>query len=128
MNAKITTDFTEGNIRKQMMKFAVPLFFSNLLQAVYNMNWMKENHPELLTLYQDIYEKKDRSFWSQLDAEMREFTAKEGLPYVRDDDSMKRPFSAPPAVVNYFFHEEIIPSAKRKISTVKDLTGDENHE
>jgi putative MATE family efflux protein len=37
MNAKITTDFTEGNIRKQMMKFAVPLFFSNLLQAVYNM-------------------------------------------------------------------------------------------
>jgi radical SAM mobile pair protein B len=92
------------------------------------MNWIKENHPELLTLYQDIYEKKDRSYWSRLDAEMREFTAKEGLPYVRDDDSMKRPFSAPPVVVNYFFHEEIIPSAKRKISTVKDLTGDENHE
>ena len=29
------------------------------------------------------------------------------LPYVRDDDSMKRPFDAPPVIVNYFFHEEV---------------------
>ena len=77
------------------------------------MNWIKENRPELLPLYQDIYERKDRSYWTQLDEEMRAFTAQEGLPYVRDDDSMKRPFAAPPAVVNYFFHEEIIPSAKK---------------
>ncbi len=32
---------------------------------------------------------------------------------MRDDDSMRRPFNAPPIVVNYFFHEEITPSAKR---------------
>ncbi len=38
----------------------------------------------------------------------------EGLFYVRDDDSIKRLFSDPPIVVNYFFHEEIIPSAKKK--------------
>ena len=81
------------------------------------MNWIKENRPELLTLYQDIYERKDRGYWSQLDGEMRAFTAQERLPYVRDDDSMKRPFAAPPVVVNYFFHEEIIPSAKKKHKT-----------
>lgn len=45
---------------------------------------------------------------------MRQFCADEGLLYVRDDDSIKRPFDAPPIVVNYFFHEEIIPSAKKK--------------
>lgn len=28
--------------------------------------------------------------------------------------SIRRPFEAPPIVVNYFFHEEIIPSAKKK--------------
>ena len=50
----------------------------------------------------------------QLDQEMQQFTADEGLFYVRDDDSIKRPFDEPPIVVNYFFHEEIIPSAKRK--------------
>ena len=45
---------------------------------------------------------------------MRACPAQEGLPYVRDGDSARRPFGAPPAVVSCFFHEEIIPSAKRK--------------
>ena len=45
---------------------------------------------------------------------MRYFTAAEGLTYVRDDDSMKRPFEAPPIVVNFFFHEEIKKSAKKE--------------
>ncbi len=40
-------------------------------------------------------------------------SAQEGLLYVRNDDSLKRPFHDPPIVVNYFFHEEIIPSAKK---------------
>lgn len=78
------------------------------------MNWIRENRPALPALYQDIYDKKNRGYWSRLDEEMRAFTAQEGLPYIRDDDSLKRPFAAPPAVVNYFFHEEIIPSAKKK--------------
>ena len=30
-------DFTQGNIRSQLIRFSLPLFFSNLLQAVYNM-------------------------------------------------------------------------------------------
>lgn len=78
------------------------------------MNWIRENRPELQELYQNIYDEKDRSYWLRLDEEMRAFTAREGLPYVRNEDSMRRPFSAPPVVVNYFFHEEIIPSANGK--------------
>ena len=38
---------------------------------------------------------------------MRDYTAKLGLPYLRSDDSSAREFSAPPVIVNYFFHEEI---------------------
>ena len=34
---RLTQDFTAGNITKQMLVFASPLFLSNLLQAVYNM-------------------------------------------------------------------------------------------
>jgi DNA repair photolyase len=80
------------------------------------MDWIGGRHPDLLSLYHDIYDRKDRSYWSALDDKMRRFTAKEGLAYVRDDDSTKRPFTEPPVVVNYFFHEEIIPSAKKKNS------------
>lgn len=76
------------------------------------LNWIRENRPELSDLYRDIYENKDRSYWSRLNEDMQDFTARENLPYVRDDDSVKRPFDEPPIVVNYFFHEEIIPTAK----------------
>ena len=41
--------------------------------------------------------------------------------YVRDDDSIKRPFNDPPIVVNYFSHEEIIPRPKCR------RTGNQNY-
>lgn len=78
------------------------------------LDYITEKYPQLLPLYQSIYQKNSRSYWAQLDEEIRTFTAEEGLLYVRDDDSIKRPFEAPPIVVNYFFHEELIPSAKKK--------------
>ncbi len=78
------------------------------------LDWIQDNHPELDGLYHSIYTKNDRSYWAELDEEMREFTAAEGFQYVRDDDSKRSPFGELPIVVNYFFHEEIIPSAKKE--------------
>lgn len=37
MSGRYVADFTRGSVPKQMAKFAIPLFVSNLLQAVYNM-------------------------------------------------------------------------------------------
>ena len=78
------------------------------------LDWISDRHPELVPLYEDIYTRGDRRYWEELDADIRAFAEEEGLPYVRNDDSMKRAFSAPPVIVNYFFHEEIIPSARKK--------------
>ena len=50
----------------------------------------------------------------QLDMQMRAFCEAEGLPYVRNDDSVRSKHGQPPVVVNYFFHEEIIPSARKE--------------
>ena len=71
------------------------------------MSWIHERHPELESLYQGIYAAKDLSYWYELDEVMRSYCEGNGLPYVRNDDTMSRDFDAPPAVVNYFFHEEI---------------------
>lgn len=79
------------------------------------LDYIAEKRPDLTPLYQSIYQQGDRSYWADLDQQIRAFTAGEGLLYVRDDDSVTRPLEAPPVVVNYFFHEEIIPSAKRKM-------------
>lgn len=78
------------------------------------LDWIHLNHPGLDGLYRDIYTRKDRTYWSGLDAEMRRFCAEEGLPYVRNDDSRRSKHGEPPMVVNYFFHEEIIPSARKE--------------
>lgn len=78
------------------------------------LDWIHQYHPELDSLYHDIYTKKDRTYWSELDADMRAYTRREGLPYVRNNDSMRSKHGEPPVVVNYFFHEEIIPSARKE--------------
>lgn len=78
------------------------------------LNYISEKYPDLTTLYNAIYSKNDRTYWIELDAEMREFCAAEHLDYIRNDDSMRRPFDAPPIIVNYFFHEEVKKSAKNK--------------
>lgn len=77
------------------------------------MDYIKEKYPALLPLYQDIYNHNDRSYWEMLDAELKEYASEIGLDYVTNDDSMCRPFGAPPVVVNYFYHSEIKKSARK---------------
>ena len=78
------------------------------------LDWVHGHHPELDALYDDIYAKKSRAYWTALDQEIREYTAKEGMLYIRDDDQHRAPFGEPPVVCNYFYHEEITKSAKRE--------------
>jgi DNA repair photolyase len=74
--------------------------------------YIHQKYPQLDSLYHTIYTKNDRSYWHELDREMKAFTAKENMPYLRDDDTKRAPFGKPPVVVNYFFHEEVKKSAK----------------
>lgn len=78
------------------------------------LDYIRDQYPELLPLYEEIYLHGSRLYWETLDKDIRAYTKENGLEYVRDDDSMKRPFDAPPVVVNYFYHEEIKKSAKKE--------------
>lgn len=71
------------------------------------MEYIREKHPDLYPLYDEIYNRGNLSYWEWLDREMRSFTESIGLDYVVNDDSMTRSFDAPPVVVNYFYHERI---------------------
>ena len=77
------------------------------------MDYIREKHPDLLSLYQEIYNYGSRLYWETLDAALRAYAKENGFEYVRDDDSMKKPFDAPPVIVNFFYHEEIKKSAKK---------------
>lgn len=106
-------------IIKKCKKYCNLIWLENLnLRGEYKpviLNYIKEKHPELVPLYDDIYHKGKRDYWEKLNKKMEEYCKEEGLPYVRDDDSISRPINEPPIVVNYFYHEEITKSAKKKV-------------
>ena len=77
------------------------------------LEYIREKHPELLPIYQEIYQKGNPEYWELLDIELKAYAAETGLDYVVNDDSMMRPFEAPPVIVNYFYHEKIKKSAKK---------------
>jgi radical SAM mobile pair protein B len=77
------------------------------------LDYIREKHSGLIPLYEEIYAHGSRLYWETLDARLREYAAANGLEYVRDDDSMKKPFDAPPVIVNFFYHEQIKKSAKQ---------------
>ncbi len=84
------------------------------------LTWVHEHHQDLDGLYQEIYDKKSRSYWTALDQQMREYTAQEKMPYLRDNDRHRSAFGEPPVVVNYFYHEEVRKSAKRSSGEIGD--------
>ena len=77
------------------------------------LDYIREKHPQLMPLYEDIYNHGSRLYWETLDCKLRSYAEENGLDYVRDDDSMKRSFGEPPVIVNFFYHEEIKKSAKK---------------
>lgn len=78
------------------------------------LQYIQEKRPELAPLYRDIYQRGSRGYWQALDEALRAYCEGLGLPYVTNDDSMARPFGAPPVVVNFFYHSEIKRSAQAK--------------
>lgn len=78
------------------------------------LDYIQDKHPELIALYEEIYTHGSRLYWESLDGIIREYAASNGLEYIRDDDTMQKPFDAPPTIVNYFYHEEVKKSAKKE--------------
>lgn len=74
---------------------------------------IRRKRPALLPLYEEIYCRGSRLYWEALDAQLRSFAKQSNLEYVRNDDTLTRPFDAPPVLVNFFYHEEIKKSAKK---------------
>lgn len=87
------------------------------------MAYIQKSSPQLLPLYHEIYERKRRDYWQRLDAQLRAFAADRGLAYVTNDDSMTRPFDAPPVIVNFFYHERITKSAQRHRAAAAESAG-----
>lgn len=77
------------------------------------LDYIHNARQELTVLYEEIYRKNNRSYWTRLDEQLRHLAEERGLSYLTDNDPGDRPFGEPPVIVNYFYHEQIRKSAKR---------------
>ena len=77
------------------------------------LSYIRYKYPDLVELYDDMYQKKDNSYWENLDRKISVFTSEQNLSYVRNDDSFVQSFDAPMTVVNFFYHEKIKKSSKK---------------
>ena len=76
------------------------------------LRYIKRCYSYLYPLYAEIYNGGNTGYWQRLDEELKTYIEQIGLEYVTNDDSMIRPFDAPPIVVNFFYHEKIKRSAR----------------
>ncbi|HIY47498.1 MAG TPA: radical SAM mobile pair protein B [Candidatus Alistipes faecigallinarum] len=69
--------------------------------------YIREKRPELVPLYEEIYNHRRTDYWQALEHEMAAYAAANGLPYRVNDLPYGRSEKGRPVVVNYFYHEKI---------------------
>lgn len=76
------------------------------------MGYIAEKHPDLLPLYRDIYDGRNRAYWHILDAKAAEYAERTGSRYVTNEEPFLGETPGKPVIINYFYHSEIKQSAK----------------
>ena len=77
------------------------------------MDYIQSRHPELMPLYEEIYQNKSRRYWVELDHQVEQYTAENGYLYLIDEEPFQKNPTDKPIIINYFYHEEIRQSAKQ---------------
>ena len=71
------------------------------------LDYIQEKHPHLTTLYQDIYQKGDRSYFRGLEQQAEQLAMENGCPFVDNELPYGRAEPGHPVIVDYFYHEEV---------------------
>ena len=71
------------------------------------MDYIAEKHPDLMPLYNEIYNKRNRSYFKTLEAKAEEMARKYDCPFVDNEMPYGRVPQGHPVIVDYFYHEEV---------------------
>ncbi len=78
------------------------------------LDYIDLKYPELMPLYKEIYTYKDMSYWKELDEEISDYAKKNDFMYIIDEEPFIKSPNENPIIINYFYHEKIRQSSKRK--------------
>ncbi len=71
------------------------------------MDYIADKHADLLPLYEEIYNHKNRSYFEALEKQAQEMAQKYGCRFVDNETPYERVPQGHPTIVNYFYHEEV---------------------
>ena len=71
------------------------------------MDYIAGKHPELVPLYDKIFNKKDRSYFEMLEKKAADMADKYGCQFVDNEMPYGRAKKGHPVIVDYFYHEGI---------------------
>ena len=71
------------------------------------MDYIAEKHSDLVPLYDEIYNKHDRSYFKSLEKKAEEMAKKYDCPFVDNEMPYGRVPQGHPVIVDYFYHEEV---------------------
>lgn len=73
----------------------------------YIMNYISEKYPELVSLYDMIYNKHDRSYFKKLEKKAQNLAEKYDCVFIDNEIGYSRAIKGHPFIVDYFYHEEV---------------------
>ena len=71
------------------------------------MDYIAEKRPDLVSLYDEIYNKHNRSYFKALEEKAEEMARKYDCPFVDNEMPYGRVPQGHPVIVDYFYHEEV---------------------
>ena len=71
------------------------------------MDYICKKYPDLVPLYDAIYNKGDRSYFCGLEDQAERLAKENSCPFVDNELPYGRAEPGHPVIVNYFYHEEV---------------------
>ena len=71
------------------------------------MAYIAEKHPDLLPLYEEIYNRRNRSYFEELEKKAEQMAKANQCRFVDNETPYERVPQGHPTIVDYFYHEEV---------------------
>ena len=71
------------------------------------MDYIAAKYPHLMPLYEEIYSKRNRSYFEALEKQAEEMARRYGCRFVDNETPYERVQQGHPTIVDYFYHEEV---------------------
>ena len=71
------------------------------------LDYIRKKYPDLVPLYDAIYNKRDRSYFRGLEDQAERLAKENSCPFVDNELPYGRAEPGHPVIVNYFYHEEV---------------------